>query len=82
MKQRITIAILRALLRADPIEIPQDSLHGAAIELCKPEKFTSSEFDVALKWAEGEGWVCGVSRRLQETTWTLTDAGRHTARQL
>jgi len=82
MKQRITIAILRALLAADPTEIPEDSLHGAAIELCKPERFTRAEFDQALNWAEAEGWVCGVSRKLRPTTWTLTDAGRHAARQL
>jgi hypothetical protein len=82
MKRKIAQAILRTLLAADPEPMPEAAIHGAVIQLCRAEKPTCADFDTALQYCETEGWVCGVSDPLTGRSWSLTESGRHKARQL
>jgi len=83
MKQHLKKFILLALRACDGLPMPQGALVGAVQNLARPGAPTQGDVLEALRDAETDGYVCGVSDDLSETSWTLTiPKGVHKARQL
>lgn len=75
--------LLRALNAGDGVPFPQSALVQAVTNLSRPDQPTMGDVLDALRSAEGKKLVAGVSDPdgINETTWTLTDKGRHKARE-
>ena len=83
MKNHLKKFILLALQACDGLPMPQSALIGAVQNLARPGQPTQSDVVEAIKAVEADGYVCGVSDDISETSWTLTiPRGVHKARQL
>jgi hypothetical protein len=78
-RQKLQLAILRSLDQCDGAPMPEPALLEAARLLCKPKEPTLDEAKSALKDLETELLIRGLNPKLGDTTWTLTDEGKHTA---
>jgi DNA-binding PadR family transcriptional regulator len=75
--------ILLALHACDGIPMPESALLGAVRNLSVPHRPTNSDIGAALRAVEELGYVKGVTDELDGArTWTLTEKGKHRAREL
>lgn len=75
--------ILRALCRLDGLPLPEEQLVAAVNGGFTPRPLLSDVKD-AIRGLESDGFTQGTQDDLDESrvTWTLTDKGRHKAKQL
>lgn len=82
MIKKLKICVLRALLAADDVPMPETALIGAVLILGRPQGPTDSDVAQAIRELSSEKLIQGVSAKFSETTWTLTTDGKHEARKL
>jgi hypothetical protein len=82
MRTRLQRLILLALNAADGMPLPETALVAAVQIASRPDEPTFGDVNEALRDAEGRRWVTGLSDELTGKTWTLTESGKHKARQL
>jgi hypothetical protein len=83
MKSELKKQLLRALNEADGLPFPESALAQAAKQMVRPAEPTNADVTDALRACEREAYVLGVTDDFaQERTWTLTEKGKHKARQL
>jgi hypothetical protein len=82
MRMRLKICILKSLLAADGVPMPEASLIGAVQTMARPVFPTDGDVIEALKEAERELYCAGVTDDLTGRSWTLTEKGVHKARKL
>ncbi len=74
--------VLRAMLRLKGIPWPDGLLDDAARQALRPRPL-QSDINQAKRELEHAGFIQGARDELDDTvTWTLTDKGRHKAREL
>ncbi len=74
--------VLRALLRLNGLPWPDGLLDEAARQGLRPRPL-QSDINQAKRELERAGFIQGARDKLDDTvTWTLTDKGRHKAKEL
>ncbi|MDE2099099.1 MAG: hypothetical protein KGL39_17730 [Patescibacteria group bacterium] len=81
MRNTLKRIILTGLLAADGMPLPESALISA-VKITAPERPTDGDVFEALKDVEAKGYVSGLTDDIAGRTWSLTDAGKHKARQL
>jgi len=82
MRPKIIRSILLALHACDGVPMPESALISAVQIHLRPQAPTDSDVTDALKAAESARYVSGLSDDLTGRSWTLTEAGKHKARQI
>lgn len=81
-KRKLMRAILLTLLACDGVPMPEDSLISAVRLTTREILPTGDHVREALADVKNSRLVSGESDELIGTSWTLTESGKHRARQL
>lgn len=82
MRLKLIQMILRALNAADGMPMPENALISAVQIQMRPADPTDGDVREAIMDAEGRHYISGVTDDLTGRSWTLTEQGKHKARQL
>jgi hypothetical protein len=82
MSQKIKQDILRSLLAADGVPMPEASLVSAVEILSRPAEPTQSAITTAIKQLQSAGMLIGENDEITGTVWVLTTSGLLKARQI
>lgn len=83
MRTQLKRGVLLVLAAWDGMPMPEGSVISAVQAHARPEKPTDADVTEALKDCESEGYISGVTDDFEKSrTWSLTEKGKHKARQL
>ena len=81
-RKQIIGKILLALHAADGVPMPESAIVRGAQVLSRPDEPTIGDVLEALKVAQAQKLVDGITDDVTETSYALTKLGKHQARQL